>query len=203
VSSPSGKAEETPEEMPTMSQRLAVWTQMGLEDKFKIDHWPSIIRDKRRPLLERFWAAYYLAFYSLGLSQIPTTPDFSELPPEEISEAENITAKMRELGQKLNNEVKMLLAEEDETITFLLELNGGVKDTDALIRAFIKGLGSNYLYFRILSQHRLEEFTKQQFPLDPSDPPELRAPAIAQWQKWWEENKDKLRYDPMKDLLVP
>jgi len=130
--------------------------------------------------------------------------DFAELADVITGLTEEV---VKELRGKFEKEVERLRADEDKTIVFLIELalacqERSAKDIKPYVPALLKALESDYLYFRILSQKRLEELSGQEFPLDPTDPPELRAPAIKEWQEWWKENKDKLRYDTMRRRLV-
>ena len=204
VASPAGKAHMVVDVAGLFSQRFVAVLSMADADLFKGDHWPSIIKDKDRPLIDRFWAAYYLAHYYCDPHFRPEEMDFAELADVITGLTE---AVVKEIRGNLEEEVERLRADEDKTIVFLIELalacqERSAKDIKPYVPALLKALESDYLYFRIISQKRLEELTRQQFPLDPTDPAELRAPAIKQWKKWWEENKDKLHYDRMKDQLL-
>jgi hypothetical protein len=205
LASPSGNEEHALDETGTTSQWMAAIMFMAKDGLFKVDHWPSIIRDKNRPLMDRFFAAYYLAKYysfldaSTGKGEIA----LSAVRPQEWP----MFKAMIELRGKFEKEIERLRADEDKTLEFLIDLGFAhqqfPQDFRPYVPALLKALESDYLFFRIISQKRLEELTGQQFPLDPTDPAELRASAIAQWQKWWQENKDKLHYYAMKDRLEP
>jgi len=204
VASPCGDEGRVIDDGLAVSNRLAAAMVWAGEGYFKVDHWPSIVRDENRPLIDRFWAAFYLAKYYLFFDTFASEGkiDLSEFEPDERPMVE----AMIELGGKFEKEIERLRAGEDEKIIFWIDLGLAhqevLQDFRPYVPALLKALESEHLFFRIISQKRLEELTGQQFPLDPTDPPELRAPAIAQWQRWWEENKDKFHYDPMKDRLV-
>lgn len=202
VASPSGNADEVPDKQPHPSQRVVHALFMAKGGEIKIEHWPSLIKDENRPLMDRLWAAFYLDRYYVEFSL------FKKPVAVEVSEVEKLLAKAAaETAEKWEPYIEEILQSPDKTTRLLLCLSltfpgDHYEDKKSLIPGLLDGLENENLYLRLLSQDYLEKLTDQQFPLDPTDAAELRAPAIKQWQKWWEENKDKLRYDRMKDRLV-
>lgn len=203
VASPVGDADMVPDSAPTQSQRHAWAFGAAVQGKVDILYWPSIIKDENRPLMDRLWAAFYLArYYSLfSLCQGP-------LPPDIFEEEKLMYTAAAEAAKNWKPYVDGLLDSSDKTIRLLMHLGFAspwcLWSTDKKIHVpdILNGLENENMYVRFLAQDYLEKLTGEQFPLDPTDPAELRAPAIKQWQKWWEENKDKLHYDSMRRRLV-
>lgn len=159
-------------------------------------------------LTDRFWEIYYLAHYYCDPYLRPEKIDFAEVVDVGIT---GLTEEViTELRGKFEKKIERLRADEDKQVSFLMQLGlayqygiPGFPRGGLFVPAAIEGLENDYLFFRLLSQGYLQAITRKKFDLDPTDPAELRAPAIKQWQKWWEENKDKLHYDRMKDRLEP
>ncbi len=64
-----------------------------------------------------------------------------------------------------------------------------------VIPALLEGLRGQSFVERNDAQQALLLLTRanpQEFCLDPTDPPALRAPAIQRWETWWAQNKDAL-----------
>ena len=208
VSSPTGNAEDTPEKFNTQSGRTMAAMCMAAQEKYEKEHWPSIIRDKKRKPLDRFYAAFYLARFYINTyygtcSELTLVGDI----PFEASEKEALV----EAGHQFHWEVLRLCADKDREVSFLMQLDlahqryfhNVFPGRGDFVPAAIDGLDNDYLYFRLLSQEYLEQITGQKFDLDPTDPPEIRASGVEKWREWWRDNKYDLYYDPWSERLLP
>jgi hypothetical protein len=72
----------------------------------------------------------------------------------------------------------------------------------AILAVMIRALGDSHADVQAAAAQLLTKGTNQSFGFDPARPPRERERATAQWQKWYEQNQSRLRWDNAKRRFV-